>query len=258
MKHRIGYYDQKMDTICEVGTLREAALLLNEPFPVVSVIGAGGKTTTIHRLAEEYVQERFPVAVMSTTHMMRENHPWVCMGENESEQEHVRIQMQELLSTYDQLWIGSPARAGKMSQPPEWCQKEILSRKIPVLIEADGAKRLPLKVPAGHEPVILPQTTHVLAIYGMDSIGRTLEECCCRCELAEELLGCDGQKRVTTEDIAFFAASEQGGKKGCPADAKYVVVLNKADTEERRKQALEISRMLSDQGIHRIVVTSYI
>lgn len=258
MNYRIGYYDQKMDTICEAGGLREAALLLNEPFPIVSVIGAGGKTTTIHRLAEEYVQERVPVAVMTTTHMMRENHPWVCMVEDESEQERVRIQMQELLSTYDQLWIGSPARAGKMSQPPEWCRKEILARKIPVLIEADGAKRLPLKVPAGHEPVILPQTTHVLAVYGMDSIGSTLEECCCRCELAKKLLGCNGQKRVTTEDIAFFAASDQGGKKGCPADARYVVVLNKADTEERRQQALEISRMLSDQGIRRTVITSYV
>lgn len=258
MNHRIGYYDQKMDTICETKTLREAAMISDKPVPVVSVIGAGGKTTTIHQLVEEYVQERVPVVVMTTTHMMQENHPWVCMVEEESDQERVRVYMQKLLSAYDQLWIGSPAQAGKMSQPPKWCRKEILARKIPVLIEADGAKRLPLKVPAEHEPVILPQTTHVLAVYGMDSIGRTVEECCCRSELAEKLLGCDGQKRVTTEDIAFFAASNQGGKKGCPADAKYVVVLSKADTEERRQQALEISRMLSDQRIHRILITSYI
>lgn len=255
---RIGYYDQKMDTICETRTLREAALILNEPVPVVSVIGAGGKTTTIHQLSEEYVQDAVQVAVMTTTHMMKEEHPWVCMVEEGSEPENVRKKMQEIFSTYNQLWIGSPARSGKMSQPPKWCVQDMLERKVPVLIEADGAKRLPLKVPAGHEPVVLSQTTHVLAVYGMDSVGRQLEECCCRFELAEKLLGCDGQKRVTPKEIAFFAASEQGGRKGCPADAEYIVVLNKADTEERRRDALEISRLLSEQGIGRIVITSYI
>lgn len=255
---RIGYYSHKMDTICETKTLREAIQIMDEPVPVVSVTGAGGKTTTIHRLACEYVQENHAVVVMTTTHMMQEQHPWVCMVEDDRESESVRKKMQELLKVYNQLWIGSPAREGKMSQPPEWCIKYIFEKKVPVLIEADGARRLPLKVPAGHEPVILPQTTHVLAVYGMDSIGRALGECCCRCELAEKMLGCDEGKKVTSEDIVFFAASEQGGRKGCPENAEYVVILNKADTEERRRRALEISRMLSHQGIHRIVITTYL
>ena len=49
-----------------------------------------------------------------------------------------------------------------------------LAGKIPVLIEADGAKRRPLKVPAEHEPVIPEMTTHVLSVYGLDSIGKKI------------------------------------------------------------------------------------
>ena len=45
-----------------------------------------------------------------------------------------------------------------------------------MLIEADGAKCLPLKVPAEHEPVILPETTHVLSLYGMDAVGGVMEK----------------------------------------------------------------------------------
>lgn len=254
----IGYYNQELDTICRSGKLLDVVRISGKEIPVVSVIGAGGKTTTIHRLADEYVQSKKQVIVMTTTHMMQETHPWVCMVEEGSEQESVRTKMQKILRTHGQLWIGSPTHAGKMSQPPLWCMEEIYAQQIPVLIEADGAKRLPLKVPAPHEPVILSWTTHVISVYGMDSIGKTIEECCCRCEIAEELLGCDGRKEVEPEDIAFLAGSERSGKKGCPKDAEYIVVLNKADTEEKRQQALKIGRILSKQGVKQIVITSYV
>ena len=51
-----------------------------------------------------------------------------------------------------------------------------LAEQILVLIEADGARRLPLKVPAEHEPVIPEMTTHVLSVYGLDSIGKRSEK----------------------------------------------------------------------------------
>ena len=39
---------------------------------IISVIGAGGKTTLIHRLAEEYQRKGNSVLVTTTTHMFAE------------------------------------------------------------------------------------------------------------------------------------------------------------------------------------------
>lgn len=130
-----------------------------------------------------------------------------------------------------------------------------LAEQIPVLIEADGARRLPLKVPAEHEPVIPEMTTHVLSVYGLDSIGKKIGETVFRPELAEILLNKDRTECVTAQDIARLAAHQSAGRKGCPEGAVYTVVLNKADSEKEKHAALEICRMLAGEGIRRIIVT---
>ena len=39
---------------------------------IISIIGAGGKTTLIHRLADEYRKQNNKVLICTTTHMFRE------------------------------------------------------------------------------------------------------------------------------------------------------------------------------------------
>lgn len=116
---------------------------------------------------------------------------------------------------------------------------------------------LPLKVPGEQEPVILPQTTHVFSVYGMDALDQKLEEICFRSEKAAELLGKQPEDQVTEEDLIKLACHEQGGQKGCPKQAEYIVVLNKADTKERRDRACKIAKCLYENGIKNIFVTSY-
>lgn len=41
-----------------------------------------------------------------------------------------------------------------------------------LLIEADGSKGLPVKVPAEHEPVIIPETQVVIGCAGLTAIGK--------------------------------------------------------------------------------------
>ena len=49
---------------------------------------------------------------------------------------------------------------------------------------------------------------------------------------------------MTEEDLIKLACHEQGGRKGCPKQAEYMVVLNKADTKERRDRACKIAKCL--------------
>ena len=203
-------YIYNEDRLCEADSLRQALKLENEGLrgrrPVVSAVGAGGKTTTLLRLADEYVRTGIPVIVTTTTHIMKEDKEWFLSGFSE---EKIREQLQKS----GQVWVGAPAPGGKLARLSNHELEKVLRLEVPLLIEADGAKRLPLKVPADHEPVILPETTHVLSVYGLDSVGKRIEETVFRPELAEKLLNKKRTESVTAEDIALLAASRSAGRK---------------------------------------------
>lgn len=241
-------YSFRDGRLCEVSSLRQAAGLAGIPSPVVSAAGAGGKTSTIRRLAQEYIESGQQVIVTTTTHMMAEDRPWFLLEPSEEK-------MGELLAAYGQAWVGTPAPNGKMQGVPCEFLDKIWKTGLPVLIEADGARRLPLKAPGEQEPVILPETTHVLSVYGLDAVGEKIVDVCFRPERAAALLNKNITEQVTAEDVAFLAASEQAGRKGCPKDAVYTVVLNKADDLRRRKCALEICRLLQEKGIGNVIIS---
>lgn len=215
---------------------------------VISAAGAGGKTTTLHRLADEYVSAGIPVIVTTTTHIMREDREWFLSGFSEEK-------IREQLKKNGQVWVGEPALCGKLGKLPDREFRKLLQWDAAVLIEADGAKRMPLKVPAEHEPVIPLCTTHVLYVCGLDSVGKKIEDVVFRPELAEKILHKKRNQYVSKEDIAILAASVYGGKKGCPETAGYTVVLNKADDEERKRTALDVCRALKAGGIRQVIVT---
>lgn len=243
-------YSFRDGRLCEVSSLRQAAGLTGIPSPVVSAAGAGGKTSAIRRLAQEYIESGQRVIVTTTTHMMVEDRPWFLL-------EPSAEKMGELLAAYGQAWAGQPAPGGKMQGVPCEFLDKIWKMGLPVLIEADGARKLPLKVPGEQEPVILPETTHVLSVYGLDAVGQRIEDVCFRPERAAELLDKKITERVTAEDIAFLAASDRAGRKGCPPEAVYTVVLNKANDRKRRECALEICGLLCGKEIGNVIVSCY-
>ena len=51
-----------------------------------------------------------------------------------------------------------------------------------MLVEADGSRRLPLKVPRAGEPVIPDNTDMILCLNGLTSLGKWAEDCCLRLE----------------------------------------------------------------------------
>ena len=83
-----------------------------------------------------------------------------------------------------------------------------------VLVEADGAKRLPLKAPAEYEPVIPPCADAVAAVAGMDAVGQAVGAVCHRPERVCALLGAGAEHVLTPEDVALLLANPQGGRKG--------------------------------------------
>lgn len=200
--------------------LRLQHLLQIEPAKnrVIAFVGGGGKTTLIYELARELAGVGKQVLVTTTTHMKEPEKKW--------EADHT---------------VGVPCeeQLGKIKGVSEEEYRKLKDRCDILLVEADGAKRKPLKAPAEHEPVIPKDADMVIGMAGASAIGKTIEEGCHRAELVGKLLGKNITEVITVEDLVKVLKSEQGQKK--QVSQIYRMVIGQADllTKEQRKRLEE-------------------
>lgn len=232
-------------------SLQEALGLQQDKQSVISLVGGGGKTTTMCRLQKEYELAQIPSIVTTTTHIQSLEEEWF-LGEPSVDG------LKERLETFGKAWCGEVTKKGKLQSFPEAFLREMISLGNPVIIEADGARRLPCKAPGPSEPVLVPETTMVLALYGMDALGKQIKEICFRPELVANLLGKSEEDSLTPSDIAVLAASEQGGRKSVTSKMDYQVILNKADGMKDQDAAKQIAEDLMHLGVTRVHVTDHL
>jgi probable selenium-dependent hydroxylase accessory protein YqeC len=114
-----------------------------------------------------------------------------------------------------------------------------------ILVEADGSARRPLKAPAEHEPVIPFNTSVLIAVAGLEVLGRPLtEELVFRSELAGERMGLEDREEITPFALARLCAHPLGLFKGAPPHAVRFIFLNKADDPERCEGGRQIATLL--------------
>lgn len=193
---------------------------------VVSVVGAGGKTTFVYALARELKALGKRVLVSTTTHMRRPEEQ--CFLWEEAQRSSHTLQMQALRAKLDEseVWTaGAAAEDGKIKSPPEEVLSVLAKEECFLILEADGSKGLPVKAPAAHEPVILPETEFVIGVTGFGAAGQMIEETAHRPELVAKLLGKQMDERLTVADLFRVMTSEQGLRKNaaCP----FLPVLNR-------------------------------
>ena len=221
---------------------------LDVPKGITALVGGGGKTTLMLRLARELSQTGARVIVTTTTNIFPPE--GIPVGNPPNAQAVARALLLEPL-----LCLGKPAADGKLGAPD--LSIAVLSQLADyVLVEADGAKRLPLKAPATHEPVIPREARLVVAVAGMDGADRPIQETAFRYPLYAALCGKAETEAVTPRDIALVLAHERGQRKAVPKGARFAVLLNKADDEQARKIARAVADELEQYAIERVVIAS--
>ena len=212
-------------------------------YPVLSVVGGGGKTSLIFRIMEELTAVGKKVLITTTTHMAYEpDRPFAEDGD--------MISIKQNLEEYGYTIAASlDSEKHKIGALSEEKLKEIKVLADVILIEADGAKRYPLKVPASWEPVIWEQTDLVIAVAGMDAAGKPIQEVCHRPECVADFLGKETEEKLTEEDIVRIVLSTEALRK-CVDGREYRVLLNKADIPGKSQVAESIADRLEEQGIH--------
>lgn len=226
---------------------------------VISFTGGGGKTSTMFALADELSAMGKHVIVTTSTHIFcPRDRTVVPAGQARTVIDFMKDHMD--LSSSGPGWIlvtGQPAAEGKLKGLPLWDMEQLAGCVDVLLIEADGAKRLPLKIPREGEPVLLKSTDAVIGCAGLDCIGRPWEEQCFRWELADKVFGWQtGKQLITPAQVAQVLISSKGTRK----DAQYMeyrILLNKADDERRLLMASEVICSIGREWAEHCVVTSF-
>ena len=191
---------------------------LAEKGHVVSLVGGGGKTTLLYALSEHCARRGWRVLAGTTTHIRQPKQNFAAADAD----------VKALWAAGAFAVLGTPDGSGKLTAPPPRQLEYWMKQADAVFLEADGAKRLPCKAPAAHEPVILPESDIVLAVAGLSALGRPLAEVCFRLDAACALLGVPPEASLTPERLAKLLASGAGGRKNVGTRAFYVI-LNQAD-----------------------------
>lgn len=238
-------------------TLR-AAFALEASGELISFVGGGGKTSLMMALARELAAGGRRVIATTTTRIAAweaESLPAV-WREDEGESalaEHLR---RHGLCMVLARSSGDKAHGVSTSLPGRLLARTDVDV---VLVEADGAQRLPVKAPADHEPALPPETTLLVPIAGIDALDGPIAEVAHRPHLVARLAGADVEERLTLAGAARLLTHPEGGLKRAPATARAIPFINKVETAQQLAAAEEIARLALEnahvaQRVARVVV----
>jgi len=226
----------------------------------VALVGGGGKSAAMFRLAREVAEGGGRAVTTTTTHIFASQ--IALAPAHLLDAETTRDGLLAALERIRHVLVIGPTnpetrRAAGISRERfrelrGWCPDACL------LTEADGSRMLPFKAPAAHEPVIPEETTLALLVVGADVLGRPLDDAHVhRPERASALSGVPMGAPVTPEMVARVLAHPDGGRKGVPGAARVVILINKVETLADRGPARETAALLlREPAIEAVLLTA--
>ena len=197
---------------------------------LVSVVGAGGKKTTLYHLARHVDRAvvtatvRIPVFDRAVERVVvtdapadaieaAERWPLGVVAAREREDRYAGYDPAVLDGVADRLGDDSFANA--------------------LLVKADGARTRWLKAPDEREPRIPSRTDVVVPVASVRVVGERLaDEHVHRPERVAEVAGLDAGDTLHPADVAAVLADPAGGRKDVPAGATAIPLVNMVDSPE--------------------------
>lgn len=231
---------------------------------VISLVGAGGKTSLMFKLAHELSALGETVLTATTTKILQPR-------EDQSKHLILSHSPSEILSKAQYLLKYSAhvtAAAGHASEhgkligfPPETVELIMRSKLFHwIILESDGAAKRPLKVPAPHEPVIPGCTNWVIGILGLSALGKSFDKhTVFRPDLASKITGLSEGMEIVGKTLCAILIHRHGIFKGTPVNAKKIAFLNQADIPGKAQAGRSIIQCLTQKkniDISRVVLGS--
>ena len=223
-----------------------------QPRDVVTLVGAGGKTSTMFRLAHEIAAARLKVVTTTTTKIgtpaPEQSGCFIVAANREQLIDQVRQAL--LVERHVTVACAQYDTEKFAGLPPEWiADLQALPDVHAVIVEADGARKLPFKAPRAGEPVVPECTTVLVAVAGMSAVGLPLDDDhVCRADMVRSITGLKPGSIIRAQDIARVMAHANGGLKNHPPLARTVALLNQLDDNQRIESARQAAELLRVSG----------
>ena len=227
---------------------------------VVALVGGGGKSSAMFRLARETVEAGGRAITTTTTRIFGAQ--IARAPAHLAAADATRERVAAMLARHRNLLVIGPTdpKSGKADgvSPELFRDLRAWFPDACLLNEADGSRMRPFKAPAKHEPVIPAETTLVVPLVGADIFGKPLDDDHVhRPELISALSGVPLGAPITPAVVAQVLAHPEGGRKGTPASARVVVLINKVESLADRAPAHETAALLlRDPAIHAVVLAA--
>jgi len=212
---------------------------------VISLVGAGGKTTLMFALGRELSLHKRGILLTTTTKIwdpgpscdfalfcspkLGEIKDWV--EQNLNRHRYLLVAREKLVTGKLQGipagWVGELHSVAGVSH---------------IIVEADGAAGRPLKAPREGEPVVPPDTTLMIAVVGIDALGDLLtEDHVFRSKIAMKILDQPEGAIISEQMIAKLVAESLKNMLG---KVRVVPFLNKVDLPNGLEKGRNLARIL--------------
>ncbi|KAB3533506.1 selenium cofactor biosynthesis protein YqeC [Alkaliphilus serpentinus] len=208
--------------------LLEAFGITKNKREVISLVGGGGKTTTIFRLAQQMKDEGFKVLVTTTT---------AIYFPSEDAFDRFFLAPEGMPQPLKDIGKGEITligkeinKEGKLLGISFNILEEIIAAEIfdVILIEADGSKGRPIKAPASHEPMLHPLTTINIGVIGLDALYTRINQTSVhRVEEFCFITGGRPEDEITPVMVKNLVLHKNGLFKDTPNNCKRVLLFNK-------------------------------
>ncbi len=197
----------------------------------IALVGGGGKTTLMFQLAHDFGGK---VICTTSTHL--------AMDQLDQADKHLIVtDLTQLPGSADEtlgdvlLFTGPEVETNRVGSPsPEILQalsNLADSWDCPLIVESDGARKLPVKAPAEHEPPIPDFVNVVFSVIGLSGLGKPLsEEWVHRPELYSKLVDLPLGETLESHHLVKGLISPEGGLKNIPQTARKILLINQIDS----------------------------
>jgi len=229
---------------------------------IISLVGAGGKTALMYRLARELSRQGDAVLSTTTTRIYVPNRKQSSIVMVSESAAALAMEAKTLLKQSPHISGGRrliPFQNKLKGFPPNAIDSIWQSGIFRwIVVEADGAAGRPVKAPAFHEPVIPQSSRWVIGVVGLAAVGRPLtEKWAFRTQLVSKITGLAPGEPINESAIASLFVNVEGILKNIPGHALRFVFLNQADSLERLATGRRIAKIIDshkDTGIAGVLI----
>jgi len=201
-----------------------AAALEIERGEMVSLVGGGGKTTSLFALGAQLSG----TTILTTTTKMGSEQVGdipLLVDPNDDELTTAMAASRQVLT-----WKAKEGHRA-VGVEPTVCDRWF-DLADNVVVEADGSRKRPFKAPSDYEPVIPSRTTMLAACIGVSAFGQPIAEGCHRPEILANLVGASLSDDLTPAVAAKVLRDPQGSQKFRPTGARFAVLLHRVTPDD--------------------------